>query len=239
MPETIDEKLGILDVRATLNNGIKVDIEMQNINQGNIEKRITYYLSQLYVSDLKSGKTYNELNKTIAIGILNFDHFKDIKEHHTIWKMTEQNNKDKTLEEQEIHFIELPKFLRSEINLDRKLDQWLAFIDYSRRELVKMAAEKNNKVQEAVEEYEYLTGDEAVQRLAFLKRKWELDYNSGMQYAKETGWAEGLEEGRAKGKAEGEKVKQIEIAKKMKSMNIDIEVISKSTDLTKEEIEKL
>ena len=59
--------------------------------------------------------------------------FKDIKEYHTIWKMTEQNNKNQTLEEQEIHFIELPKFLKSEINLDRKMDQWLVFIDYSRR----------------------------------------------------------------------------------------------------------
>ena len=53
-----------------------------------------------------------------------------------------------------------------------------------------MAEEKNNIVKETAEDYEYLVGDEAVQRLAFLKRKWELDYNSGMQYAKDKGWEE-------------------------------------------------
>lgn len=47
--------------------------------------------------------------------------------------MTEENNKDKTLDEQELHFIELPKFLKSKIDTDRKLDQWLLFIDYSRK----------------------------------------------------------------------------------------------------------
>ena len=212
---------------------------MQNINQGNIEKRVTYYLNQLYVSDLKSGKTYNELNKTIAIGILNFDYFKDIKDYHTVWKMTEQHNKDKTLEEQEIHFIELPKFLRSEINLDRKLDQWLAFIDYSRKELVKMAMEKNDKVEEAAAEYEYLTGDEAIQRLAFLRRKWELDYNSGMQYAQEKGLAEGRERGMKEGMKEGKKKKQLEIAKKMKKRKMLIEDIVDLTGLSRDEVEKI
>ena len=208
---------------------------MQNINHGNIEKRVTYYLSQLYASDLKRGKSYKKLHKAIAIGILNFDYFSDIKEYHTIWKMTEQHNKDKTLEEQEIHFIELPKFLRGKIDMERKLDQWLAFIDYSRRELVKMAEEKNNMIRETVAEYEYLTGDAAIQRLAFLRRKGELDYNSGMEYAKD----KGKEEGIAIGEKRGEKKKQIEIAKRMKSKGIDLESIAEITDLTREEVEKL
>ena len=251
MPERINDKLGILDVRAELDDGTMIDIEMQNINQGNIEKRVTYYLNQLYINDFNKGKTYKELNKAIVIGILNFNYFHDIKEYHTIWKMTEQVKKEKTLNEQEIHFIELPKFLKGKINMDKKLDQWLAFIDYSRKELVKMAEEKNNMVREASEEYEYLTGDEAVQRLAFLKRKWELDYNSGMEYAKEEGtrigikegrekgMKEGMKEGREKGIKEGKKEKQIEIAKNMKKMKIEIDIIVKATGLSKDEVESL
>ena len=83
IPEHINEKLEILDVRAKLSNGAVVDIEMQNINYGNIEKRITYYLNRLYTSELKKGKSYNDLNKPIAIGVLNFDYFKDIEQYHT------------------------------------------------------------------------------------------------------------------------------------------------------------
>ena len=38
---------------------------------------------------------------------------------------------------------------------------------------------------------------------------------------------------------DGEKKKSIEIAKKLKSMNVDIQTIVESTGLTREEIEKL
>ena len=223
LPEIIDQKLGILDVRAELPDGTMLDIEMQNINYHDIEKRMLYYLNQLYVGELSKGKQYNELNKAIAIGILNFDYFTDIKEYHTVWKMTEQLNTDKTIEEQEIHFIELPKFLRSNPNTDRKLDQWLLFIDFSRKELLKMAEEKNNMIKEAVEEYEYLKGDEAVQRIAFLKRKYELDHNNALYHARK----------------EGEKNEKIKIAKKMIAKNIDINTISEITGLSTEEIKLL
>ena len=227
LPDKIDEKIGILDVRATLDDGTVIDIEMQNINHGNITKRITYYLNLLYSGELSRGKSYYELNKAIAIGILNFNYFDDIEDYHTVWKMTERNNKDKTLDEQEIHFIELPKFLKIKVDTKRKLDQWLLFIDYSRKELLKMAEENNKVLKEAAAEYEYLTGEEEVQRLAFLRRKFELDYNSGLQYAEE------------KGIKKGSKKKQMEIAKKLKEMKLSNDDIQKATGLTKEEIEKL
>ena len=234
-PERIEQKLGILDVRVTLKDGTKIDVEMQNINYGNIEQRLTYYCSLLYVEDLARGEDYKELNKTIAIGILNFEYFKEIKEYHTVWKMTEQKNKNKTLEEQEIHFIELPKFLKSKINIDNKLEQWLLFIDYSRKELLKMAEEKNKIIKEANVEYEYLTGDEELRRIAFLKRKYELDYNSGISYAKREAEKKGEEKGIKKGIKKG----IIDVAKKMLEMNFKIEDISEATGLSIEEIENL
>ena len=54
LPENINNKVGILDIKAKLNDGTLIDIEMQNINQGNIEKRMTYYLNQLYTSSMAS-----------------------------------------------------------------------------------------------------------------------------------------------------------------------------------------
>ncbi|MBQ9314727.1 MAG: Rpn family recombination-promoting nuclease/putative transposase [Clostridia bacterium] len=231
LPEIINQKLGILDVKAELLDGTTVDIEMQNVNYHDIEKRMTYYLNQLYVGELAKGKMYNELNKAIAIGILNFDYFKDIEEYHTIWKMTEQHDKTKTIEEQEMHFIELPKFLRSNLNTDRKIDQWLLFIEYSRKELLKMVEDKNEMIKEAVEEYEYLKGDEEVQRIAFLRRKYELDHNNALYHAQK--------QGEAIGEKRGEKAKQIEIARKMKTKGMEIDIIAELTGLTKEEIESL
>ena len=49
----------------------------------------------------------------------------------------------------------------------------------------------------------------------------------------------GYDKGYDSGTLEGEKKKSIEIAKKLKSMNVDIQTIVESTGLTKEKIEKL
>jgi predicted transposase/invertase (TIGR01784 family) len=119
--------------------------------------------------------------------------------------------------------------------MDEKVNQWLAFIDDYDWRLVEMAEEKNETLKKARGEMEYLTGDEEVQRLAWLHEKWEMDRVSAIGYAKREGEAIGLD----KGKKQGEKQKTIEIAKKMKLEKIPIEVIAKTTELTKEEIEKL
>ena len=50
---------------------------------------------------------------------------------------------------------------------------------------------------------------------------------------------EGIEQGRAEGLAEGEASKALEMAKAMKSENIDIETIIKVSGLPKEEIEQI
>ena len=50
---------------------------------------------------------------------------------------------------------------------------------------------------------------------------------------------EALAEGLTKGRAEGHVDEKNSIAKKLKENNVDIEIISKSTGLTKDEIENL
>ena len=86
-----------------------------------------------------------------------------------------------------------------------------------------MAEEKNKTLGKARIEMNYLTGEEEVKRLAELREKWEMDYNSGMGHARR----------------EGIKETKFEVAKKMKEEKLPIELIIKITGLTKEEIEKL
>ena len=110
----------------------------------------------MYSSQLKRGQNYDELNKVIVIFIMDFDLFDDIKESHTIWKMTEKQNTSKTFDELELHFIELPKFLASKYDKKKKLDQWLLFIDYSQKEMLKSIMNENEVVKEADEELKKL-----------------------------------------------------------------------------------
>ena len=157
LPERFGNKLSTIDISAQLGNGTKINIEMQNTNYHNITKRMTYYLSKLYVRQVKISEEYNSLHKTIAIAIMNFNCFDDIKEYHTVWRMRYDGDGTKKLDEQELHFIELPKFLNGNIDIDDKLAQWLIFINHSRKELLCMAEDKNAMIREAEIEYEYLT----------------------------------------------------------------------------------
>ena len=70
-----DEKIGILDIRAKLNNNPNCNVEIQLVDQKNIEKRALYYWSKMYIESIKAGHDYSELEKhvkTLMIFILFF-----------------------------------------------------------------------------------------------------------------------------------------------------------------------
>ena len=90
-----------------------------------------------------------------------------------------------------------------------------------------MAEQKNKTLEKARIEMNYLTGDEEVRRLAELREKWEMDYNSGIGHARREGIKQGIKE------------QTVAIAKKLKEQNIDIDIICKTTGLTKEQVMKL
>lgn len=51
--DMIDDKLGILDIKAVLSSGEKVNIEVQQVNQYNMIKRTLFYWSKLYAENFK------------------------------------------------------------------------------------------------------------------------------------------------------------------------------------------
>lgn len=86
------------------------------------------------------------------------------------------------------------------------------------------------------------------ERKAFERHMENLMYqDSVFGAAHMEGWAEGCAEGlavgriegRAEGRAEGEHEMQVEIARRMKQMNIDAEAICQVTGLTTEELTRL
>ena len=75
--------------------------------------------------------------------------------------------------------------------------------------------------------------------MAFLKEKWERDWNSGMHSAEEAGMEKGIKEGEKIGREIGEKSKTEEIAIKMLQKEMDEVIIAEVTNLTLEEIQKI
>ena len=79
----IDDKVGIVDLRARLNNNVECEIEMQMVYSKNFIPRLLYYWSKIYSGQLKKGNKYNKLNKVICIAIINEDikEFEELKAH--------------------------------------------------------------------------------------------------------------------------------------------------------------
>ena len=109
----IDDKTSRLDVKAVLNDGTKVLIEMQVSSYDELPERFLYYWGKGYTEDLKSGDKYKELHKTISIIILvnNLPRFKDIEHYHTEWVIQDKKTgKHQYSEDLVIHTFELQKF---------------------------------------------------------------------------------------------------------------------------------
>ena len=231
-----DDKLGILDIRAKVNNSVDINIEMQLVDEKNIEKRIIFYLSKMYTQNLKKSHNYAELNKCISILFIDFEleKLKEIPKYLTKWNIREETyGKIILTDVLELYIINLSKIEKYSENT--LLDTWVKFISNSEDLNMENADESIKKAKEVLDE---ISEDEHEQYLAHLREKYIFE----RQGIEEAGFDKGLAQGLAKGLAKGlaEKKQSLEaVAKKLKAKNMKIGEISEITGLTKEEIEKL
>lgn len=142
----------------------------------------------------------------------------------------------------EFHIIELPKILEVSNENDMLLD-WLLFLDDPKCERVMKKMEENKELKQANAKLETLSQDEKMQRLAELREKAIFEHNtavnSGFRQGMKRGMEEGLEKGLKKGIERGEYNKSKEIAIELIKNNIPLEIVYKTTKLSKKEIEKM
>jgi predicted transposase/invertase (TIGR01784 family) len=225
----ITDKVCRLDILATLDDGTKVDIEMQMRNYNDIEARSLFYTTREYHQNLENGQDYIEIPKSIGIWISNFNVFNDEGPFHEIVRLRRDYENQIFTDKIEMHYLQLPKFKQKCKRISNKLEEWLTFISFENMEELKMI--ENEKVKKAEEELEYLSGDEAERRIAYLRETAEIDRKFAMTAARD--------QGRVEGRSEGKIEEKIETAKKMLAEEMDINLIIKITGLTKDEIEKL
>ena len=94
-----------------------------------------------------------------------------------------------------------------------------------------MASKENKNVKKAMENYEVLTGDAEVKRLAEIRLMSKLEEKSALLTEREAGREEGIKEG----KEEGIK----EVAKKLLKEKMPIKKIAEITGLSEEELKEL
>ncbi len=229
------EKCGRLDLRVKINENAIVVIEMQLQDKCKMDKRAMYYAGKIIGNSLEVGQTYNQIKDIYVISILDYNML-ETEEYNTDTVIVDSKyRKYVVIDGIKFYFIELPKFREQVRKPKTKLEEWLTFIDYENREMVKMAIEKNKLVEKAQKEYEYLTGDEATKRWQFLREKAILDERAAYINGKTCG----KEEGKIVGMREGKKIAKIETAKEMIKNKVSREIIEKCTGLNKKELEKI
>ena len=238
IPYEKGEKRGLLDIKAEINDGTILDVEMQMKNERNTEERATEYMGKMISEQLQVGEDYQNLKKSIVIFITNYNFLKR-NSYHSVGRM----KFDKTIEDEyvnmgydkedeiaskyiEVHYIELPKFKKKELSKFTKLDQWMCIFTQN-REGIMLAEKENKEIKRAINTLDFLSKDP----------KERERHNSIVmaEYNRLVSQQNFFEDG----KDEGKKEEKIQIAKKLLKMNIPISQIIEATELTEEEIEKI
>jgi len=132
LPELIQYKTTVIDIKATDQKGHYYIIEMQVADKGNFDKRIQYYSSKAYNAQIIKGEDYHLLKPTIFIGILNFN-FLESKTYLTKHIICNPETKEQVLKDFEYNFIELLKFNTVILECNNLIDKWLYFIKNSEK----------------------------------------------------------------------------------------------------------
>jgi predicted transposase/invertase (TIGR01784 family) len=222
LPIVLGAKSTILDVKAKDKAGNEYIVEMQVTDKIGFAKRVVYYSAKSYSAQLEAGENYYQLKPTIFIGILNFNFLEseNYLSRHLILDVETQEHKLKDLD---FNFIELPKFNKTEKELQTLVDKWVYFIKNAENltviptnledeglTLAYKEADRHSWKKEDLEAYEYSrlreTDEKAEKILIEENAKWST---------------------------------QVEIAKNFIAMGLDNATIAKGTDLTIEQIEHL
>lgn len=118
---------GGIDVKAKDDKGNTFTVEIQVAAFDFFNKRILYYTSQSYVSQIAKGVQYDKLKPVYFIGILEFEIGKSIN-YFSRHKVLDVETKEQIIQDVEFNFIELPKFNKTIDQLETSIDQWIYFI---------------------------------------------------------------------------------------------------------------
>jgi predicted transposase/invertase (TIGR01784 family) len=127
VPIVLGAKSTILDIKAKDKAENEYIVEMQVTERAGFAKRVVFYSAKSYSSQLNIGEDYNTLKPTIFIGILNFAFLEgeNYLSRHLILDAETQEHKLKDLD---FNFIELPKFNKTEAELETLVEKWVYFI---------------------------------------------------------------------------------------------------------------
>ena len=84
-----------------------------------------------------------------------YEQFED-RPYHEVTRLRRDYKYKILTDKMEIHFIQIPKFIKERRGVETKLEQWMQFISQVNSKGVELAMEKNKEIKKANEECDFL-----------------------------------------------------------------------------------
>ena len=203
---------------------------MQKAEQRSFKDRAIFYTSRLINEQLPKGASHwnIELKEVYLIAILEFNFKQNTSDRylHDV-SLTNTDTGEIFYNKLGFKFLELPKFVKTEDQLETDLHRWFYLLKHM-SSLDRVPAVLNKRVFQKVfkiAEVSKLSKEERAMYDSNLKAKW--DYENSIAFAEE------------KAEERGEHKKALDIAGQLKKEGLSIEFIAKVTNLSVSEIENL
>ena len=230
------DRRAIFDLFCTSQSGERFIVEVQRAKQNYFKDRSVYYASFPIQEQAKRGEWNYQLAPVYLVGILDFifaENQDDTEVYHRV-QLKDQRNRvfyDKLT----FIYLELPKFSKTEDELDSAFDKWLYVIKH-----LPNLTDRPAKLQERIFAHLF---DEA--ELGKFNHDEIALYEESLKVYRDnknvidTAVQEAEARGEARGEVKGEKKKAIEMAQQGLKENLPIDLIVRITGLSKAEVEAL
>lgn len=243
--ETRDDRSNRVDMLVENSKGELIIVEVQRETEYDYLQRILFGASKLLLEYMQKGMPYSRIRKIISISLVYFDlgqgedyvycgqtQFIGLNKKDVLKLNSMQQKLYKTEKISDIY----PDYYILKVNqfndiARNTIDEWIYFL---KNERIKDNFTAKG-LKEAKKEFD-------IMKLSEEERKEYEEYLENLRYQAsmfESSYKVGEIKGRETGIKEGEENKAMEMAKKSLAEGLSIELISKLTGLSKEEIEKL
>lgn len=186
-------KRSYLDLLVRLDDGTRIDVEMQCAKRPEFRGRVLYYWAQLFASQLKSGQAYESLCPGVSILFLSYEEFAG-PEFHKIFSLLEESTGEHFSPLLKLHSVELSRL--DEAESTDPLRSWARFFVSRDRAELAMLSEEDVMIAKAERRLYELSADEKLRQQLLEEERRAVASRLMLSGAYHEGKAEGQLEGR-------------------------------------------
>ena len=238
---TEQERKVTYDMHCDTKDGRSFIIEVQLADQPYFMERAIFYSARTISQKGQSGKWNYDFKPVFFLGLLNFDirHLEPEKADPAQFIYKFSLREDQTHEQMSralrFAFMEVARFDKAKDECETFEERFLWMMKNLPTFVETPELWDDPYFNEFMEQAEFasMSFEEQEAYIASMKQKW--DYDNSIEFAEQ----KGVEKGRAEGKEEGKAEQNIENARSLKALGVDIEIIAKALKLTEEQVRSL